>query len=223
MGANVRWGLGGDNLSTWNGFEIELKPATQIELEIEPGYNYSRRDAQWIEHVDSDGDDEDDRFIFGELINKTFEIGVRVTWAFTPFLSIQLFLQPFVTTGDYGRIKELARARSYAFTTYDDLEEDPDFRRRSLRFNLVTRWEYAPGSTIFVVWQQNRDRDFDDTRNSDFEPFADVGRSFGDEGDNIFLVKVNSWIGLQGHLLAAPRFRAFRFTIRRATPTAKTA
>ncbi|MDP7365581.1 MAG: hypothetical protein QF768_23625, partial [Candidatus Latescibacteria bacterium] len=120
MGANVRWGLGGDNLSTWNGFEIELKPATQIELEIEPGYNYSRRDAQWIEHVDSDGDDEDDRFIFGELINKTFEIGVRVTWAFTPFLSTQLFLQPFVTTGDHGRIKELARARSYAFTTYDD-------------------------------------------------------------------------------------------------------
>ena len=196
MGANVRWGLGGDNLSTWNGFEIELKPATQIELEIELGYNYSRHDAQWIQHVDSDGDDEDDRFIFGELINKTVEIGVRVTWAFTPFLSTQLFLQPFVTTSDYGRIKELARARSYAFTTYDDIEEDPDFRRRSLRFNLVTRWEYAPGSTIFVVWQQNRDRDFDDTRNSDFEPLADVGRSFGDEGDNIFLVKVNRWIGL---------------------------
>ena len=96
MGANVRWGLGGDNLSTWNGFEIELKPATQIELEIEPGYNYSRRDAQWIQHVDSDGDDEDDRFIFGETINKTFEIGVRVTWAFTPCLSTQLFLQPFL-------------------------------------------------------------------------------------------------------------------------------
>ena len=165
-------------------------------MEIELGYNYSRHDAQWIQHVDSDGDDEDDRFIFGELINKTVEIGVRVTWAFTPFLSTQLFLQPFVTTSDYGRIKELARARSYAFTTYDDIEEDPDFRRRSLRFNLVTRWEHAPGSSIFVVWQQNRDRDFDDTRNSDFEPLADVGRSFGDEGDNIFLVKVNRWIGL---------------------------
>ena len=195
-GTSVRWGLGGDNLSTWNGLEIELKLASNFEVEIEPGYNFSRRDAQWLENVDSDGDDEDDRFVFGELTNKTFEIGVRSTLAFTPFLSTQLFLQPFVTTGDYGKIKELARARSYDFVPYDDLEDNPDFHSRSLRFNLVTRWEYAPGSTIFVVWQQNRDRDFDDTRDPDFDPVGDAGRSFGDEGDNIFLIKINRWMGL---------------------------
>jgi hypothetical protein len=90
----------------------------------------------------------------------------------------------------------LSRGGSYQFTDYDGLEENPDFRRRSLRFNLVVRWEYAPGSTIFVVWQQNRDRDFDDIRDPDFEPLADASRSFTDEGDNIFLVKVNKWMGL---------------------------
>ena len=196
MGASVNWSRGGDNLRTWNGIEFELKPAPHIELEIEPSYNYQKSDAQWVENVDSDGDDEDDRYIFGELVNKTFELGIRGTWAFTPFLSTQLFLQPFVTTGDSGRIKELARARSYEFVDYDELEDNPDFQRRALRFNLVTRWEYAPGSTLFIVWQQNRDRDFDDIREPDFDPIGDAGRSFGDEGDNIFLIKINRWIGL---------------------------
>lgn len=196
FGTNVRWGHGGDNLSTWTGFEIELKPASNVEIEINPSTHYERNHAQWIENVDSDGDDEDDRFIFGELENRIFEVGVRGTWALTPFLSTQLYLQPFVTTGDYGAIKELARARSYEFAPYDGLDDNPDFHRRSLRFNLVLRWEYAPGSTVFAVWQQNRDRDFDDTRDPDFEPLADAGRSFADEGDNVFLVKVNRWIGL---------------------------
>jgi hypothetical protein len=145
-GTNVRWGLGGDDLSTWNGLELELKPASNVEIEVNPSFRYDRNDAQWVENVDSDGDDEDDRYIFGELKSKIFELGIRGTWAFTPFLSTQLFLQPFVTTGDYGRIKELARARSYEFTDYDELAENPDFHRRSLRFNLVMRWEYAPAA-----------------------------------------------------------------------------
>jgi hypothetical protein len=197
LDANLEWGLDGDNLSGSTGFEIELKPASQIEIEINPNYRYSRRDAQWVENIDSDGDDEDDRFIFGELKNRVFEIGVTGSWALTPSLSTQLFLQPFVTTGNYGQIKELARPRSYEFAPYEEaLDEDPDFHSRSLRFNLVMRWEYAPGSTIFVVWQQNRDRDFDDADDPDFEPLADAGRSFTDVGDNIFLVKLNRWIGL---------------------------
>jgi hypothetical protein len=127
LSANVEWGLGGDNLSTYTGLELELKPASNIEIEINPSYRYASSDAQWVENVDVDGDDEDDRFIFGELKNRIFE--------------------------------------------------------------------YALGSTIFVVWQQNRDRDFEDTTDPDFD-LADTGRTFRDEGDNIFLVKINRWMGL---------------------------
>ena len=183
-------------MGSWVGFEIGLRPASQIELEIEPGYNFNRNFAQWIENKDEEGDGEDDHFIFGELESRVFEIGVRVTWAFTPSLSLQLFAQPFVTTGDYGAIKELARPRSYEFSSYAGLEENPDFRRRSLRSNAVLRWEYRPGSTLFVVWQQSRDHAFDDVSDPRFRPAGDLSRAFADDGDSIFLIKLNRWFGL---------------------------
>jgi hypothetical protein len=70
---------------------------------------------------------------------------------------------------------------------------DPTFTFRSLRGNAVLRWEYLPGSTIFVVWTRSGasavtrgDIDFGD----------DAGALFRGPSENIFLVKVNYWIGL---------------------------
>ena len=193
---NVRWSRGGDNLGTWVGFNLELRPMSRLSLEVGPGYGYNRNFAQWVENADDDGDGEDDRFVFGELDSRVLEVGLRGDWAFTPALSLQLYLQPFVTTGDYGAIKELARPRSYEFRPYDGLDENPDFHRRSLRSNLVLRWEYRPGSTLFAVWQQSRDRDFDGVRDPRFRPAGDLTRAFADDGDSIFLIKLNRWLGL---------------------------
>ena len=193
---NVRWSRGGDNLGTWVGFNLEMRPMSRLSLEVGPGYGYDRNFAQWVENADDDGDGENDRFVFGELDSRVFEVGLRGDWAFTPALSLQLYLQPFVTTGDYGAIKELARPRSYEFLPYDGLEENPDFHRRSLRSNLVLRWEYRPGSTLFAVWQQSRDRDFDEARDPRFRPAGDLTRAFADDGDSIFLIKLNRWLGL---------------------------
>ena len=165
-------------------------------MEIEPGYHFNRHFAQWVENKDEDGDGNDDRFIFGELESRVVEVGVRSTWAFTPGLSLQLFTQPFVTTGDFGAIKELARPRSYEFSPYAGLEKNPDFHRRALRFNVVLRWEYRPGSRLFVVWQQSRDRDLDNVRDPRFSPVGGLARAFSDDGESIFLVKFNRWFGL---------------------------
>jgi hypothetical protein len=71
---------------------------------------------------------------------------------------------------------------------------NPNFRTRSLRINAVLRWEYGPGSTLFVVWTQNRAGDFAD-------PTFDVGRDLGrelfkDRPTNVLLVKVNYWMSL---------------------------
>ena len=195
LGGNLWWSRGGDNLGSWMGVEIELRPVSRFELEIEPGYSFQRNFAQWVENVDEDGDGQDDRFVFGELVSRVVEIGVRGTWAFVPGLTLQLFAQPFATTGDFGPIKELAQPGSYEFSPYAGLQENPDFHRRAVRFNLV-RWEYKPGSTLFAVWQQNRDREFEKARDPRFRPAGDLRRAFAGPGDSIFLIKANRWFGL---------------------------
>ena len=101
-----------------------------------------------------------------------------------------MYLQPFLTTGEYGDFKELARPASYEFTPHSEPEENPDFRRRSLRSNVVLRWEYSPGSVLFVVWSQSRE---DEVERARFKPSRDLLRSFTDEGTDVFLVKLNYW------------------------------
>ncbi len=68
----------------------------------------------------------------------------------------------------------------------------PDFTVRSLRANAVLRWEWRPGSTFFVVWQQNRDNDVTDG-NLRFGP--DVGALFnGGASRNVLAVKASYWL-----------------------------
>ena len=69
---------------------------------------------------------------------------------------------------------------------------NPDFNLRSLRGNMVLRWEYRPGSTLFLVWTRS---------GSDYSPFVsdfNLGRDsdamFGAPTDNVFLVKMTYWL-----------------------------
>jgi hypothetical protein len=70
--------------------------------------------------------------------------------------------------------------------------DNPDLNVRSLRGNAVLRWEYRPGSTLFLVWQQQR---------SGFEPYGgfefrrDADAIFRQRPDNIFVIKASYWIG----------------------------
>ena len=73
--------------------------------------------------------------------------------------------------------------------------QDPDFRTRSVKVNAVLRWEYRPGSTLFVVWTQSRsgywpyDASFDVNRDFQRELFLD-------RPTNVLLVKFNYWLSL---------------------------
>jgi hypothetical protein len=71
--------------------------------------------------------------------------------------------------------------------------DNPSFNRRSLRGNAVYRWEYRPGSTLYVVWTQSRDDELRYVGN--FELDRDRAALFATKPDNIFLVKVNWWLG----------------------------
>ena len=159
------------------------------------------------------------RYVFSELDQTTVDATVRADLAITPDLSVQLYAQPFFATGDYQRFKELARPREYDFIHYGEdgnstiaLDEEwglytvdtdgpgpiepisfrnPDFRVRSLRSNLVVRWEYLPGSTLFLVWNHNRSGYSPDPT---FDLFDEFDNLWGDDQQNTLVFKVNYWV-----------------------------
>ncbi len=131
------------------------------------------------------------RYVFAPLDQTEVALVTRFNYTFTPRLSLETFMQPLISSGDYGSLKQLRAARTYDFVPYTAQNPDFDFNFRSLRGNAVLRWEWRPGSTMFFAWQQSR---------SDVAPVGDfsLGRDrralFGAPPDNIFLVKVNYWL-----------------------------
>jgi hypothetical protein len=144
-----------------------------------------------------------------------------MTYAFTPKLTLDFYAQPFVAAGEYGGLKEVSDPRAkhfddrfsffgnalsledgvYSVDRDGDGEADftfnrPDFNYKALTSNLVLRWEYRPGSALFVVWSQNRDNFEPDGRfrmRRDFGRLFDAGRS---PSTNVLLVKFNYWLNL---------------------------
>lgn len=172
---------------------LVLRPATNLEFRLQPAYRRELSDAQWLENVDVDDDGEDDRFVYGRLRSRTLDLTGRANLIFTRDLSLEFYLQPFLAAGDYSDFRELARPDSYEFSPLPHPADNPDFNDRSLHSNLVLRWEYRPGSTLFVVWSQSRDHSAETTA---FRPLRDLGRIFADEGTDVFLVKLNYWLSM---------------------------
>ena len=137
------------------------------------------------------GDGETD-YVYGRLRRDVIDVTLRGTFAFHRDLTLEVFLQPFVAVGRYTDIRRLARPRSFEFEPAT-LPFNPDFNRKSLRGNIVLRWEYLRGSTLFFVWNMST---FDNARPGEFSPLQDFGSAFGAEGTNVFMIKMNYWFGL---------------------------
>ena len=177
---------------------IRIRLASNIEVSLGPSYSYGVKDAQWVDLVEENINGHlEKHYVYGELENRTLDFTTRANISFTPTLSVQFYVQPFITIGDYANFKELVEPRSYQFTPYA-LNEDRDFHRRSLRGNTVLRWEFRPGSTLFLVWTQSRAAELEqvDTADLEFRPLHRLRSSFTDEGKNIFLIKCRYWFGV---------------------------
>ena len=187
----------GDRGGNWQlKFNLKARPRPNIQFELSPSYQSQSKFAQWIDNIDDKGDGVDDHFVFGELESRTLDLTTRLNVAFSPTLTLQTYVQSFVVAGDYRRIKELTRPASYDFTPYAGLSANPDFSQRSLRGNMVLRWEYRPGSALFLVWSQSRSADLDEAVDPELRPLAGVQDSFADEGSNVFLLRLNYWMGI---------------------------
>ena len=133
-------------------------------------------------------------YVFGRLEQQTHSLTLRGNYTMTPNLSLQLYGQPFVSTGHYVTYKELVdgRAERYQdrYARYD-YNGNADFSVLSFRTTNVLRWEYRPGSTLFVVWQQGREGSGVPGRFALPRDYSDL---FSTPSSNTLLIKVAYWL-----------------------------
>ena len=176
-----------------NSYNINLnvQPKPQAQIRISAGITDGHDTAQWIRNEDATGDGIDDH-IYGELDRNVVSITARATYAFTRDMTLEAYLQPFVAVGDYTNIRRLARAKSFDFEPVA-ISDNPDFNNKSMRSNIVFRWEYRRGSTLYLVYNVSNE---DDTRPGAFAAFRDLRTGFGAPGTQVLMVKFNYWLGL---------------------------
>ncbi|HET7042517.1 MAG TPA: DUF5916 domain-containing protein, partial [Gemmatimonadales bacterium] len=162
------------------GAYLEYRPSTSLTISAGPDYNVNRTALQSLgSYADPTASATyGARYLFGSLDQTTISANIRVNWIFTPRLSLEMFAQPFLSSGNFGAVHALAAPRKEQYLTFgqdgastrtqagSDITIDadgagpapsytysaPDFTFASLRGNAVVRWEYAPGATIFFVW-----------------------------------------------------------------------
>jgi hypothetical protein len=162
------------------------------------------------------------RYIFSDLNYKELSAQIRVNWTLSPTLSLQMFIQPLFAMGDYSNFKWFDRPQSFDFNVFGEngslftdstksngsrviyLDPDgggpapmismdhPNFNKVSLRGNAVLRWEYMPGSTLYLVWTQSRSDNLTDGEFNMNNSFHRLGSS---TPDNIFMLKLTYWLG----------------------------
>lgn len=226
FGARTGWrinaGYGTDEFGASRGnvgAQLTLRPAPRWSLSAEPSYQQGTEPRQYVTRVTGGTRTYGTRYVFAFIDRATLSIRWRVNYAFSPNFTLEGYAEPFIASGRYERFGELSAPRSKDLRTYgsdgttiaaaangtrtvtDGAQTftlaNPDFHVRSFRSNLVLRWEWNPGSTLFVVWQQNRR-----TSGSVGDPIhiAELWRSARAAGDNFFSIKASYWlpVKLQG-------------------------
>jgi Domain of unknown function (DUF5916)/Carbohydrate family 9 binding domain-like len=182
-------------VSYYSGAGFTYRPSASLRLSLSPRFTQSQSHAQYVtrqrgaNYAPTFGD----KYVFSTLDQTQFELGVRAEWTASARLSMQLYLQPFVASGDYYDFKFLTRPKDDQYTPIAETSVgfNPDFNLRSIRGSAVVRWEFRPGSALYVVWNENRSEvapvgDFSLRR--DFSALPDA------PSQDVFLVKFSYWL-----------------------------
>lgn len=217
---NINWGLEKNSGSIYTELDITYKPVNFLYFTFSPGYNPSFTELQYITTKSSGGSD---KYFFASIDRKTINASFRINVNLSPDLTLQYWGQPFVATGKYHDHKVILDPmadkyddRFWTFTpaqkTFDELNnrydidmdldgntdyqfKNPDFKVREFLSNLVLRWEYNPGSTLYLVWSQNRSYS---NGMGEMTYFSDLGDLFNRDNNiphNIFLIKFSYRFG----------------------------
>lgn len=218
--AGAYYGFGDQDRSDYKEFwaGINLRPMNSLSISIDPSFGYGMNELQYISTLDYENKP---RYIFSRIDQKTLAFTLRLDFTLTPDLSIQYYGQPFISSGGYVNFKHIIEPHAQDFSnrysvfsenqislntddeTYE-IDENidgntdysfgkPDFNFREFRSNLVLRWEYSRGSTIYLVWSQGRTSS---SSNGTFAFGNDIDQLFGVKAHHVFLIKINYWFSL---------------------------
>ena len=175
---------------------VRVRPSTRVNVELGTRYQRNQDNTQWLANLGVVGADTT-HYLFGHLEQDLLSFTGRVDVTLRPTVSLQMYVEPFVTAGHFTDVRELAdpRAAGYdaRFRPYTGPMPSGDFNEKSFTTSAVARWEYRPGSTLFAVWTQGRFQDDRDV--GSFEARRDYRNLFAARPDNVFLVKASYWIG----------------------------
>ena len=210
---------GGSFVGVW--LTAKLKPTSGLQLQLGPSVRKPHAAAQWVDAFEDSTATATygQRYVFADMRQTEYAMVTRINWILSPRMSLQIYAQPLISSGDYAGFKEFARPRSFEFARYGvdqgsiafdpvageySVDPDgagsapaftfanPDFNFKSLRVNAVFRWEWRRGSNLYVVWTQNRSNDEDPGR-------LDLGRDtralLSAPADDVFQVKFTYRLG----------------------------
>jgi hypothetical protein len=167
--------------------EIVYKPINTLSLSFSPSYMVSYDELQYVTQTDYASQT---RYIYGSIDQKVVSMSFRVNFNLSPDLTLQYWGQPFIAAGKYYDFKYITdpmasdyhdrfavyspsqlgyfdeekvyRVDENTDGTWDYGFDKPDFNFKEFLSNFVLRWEYNPGSSVYLVWSQTR-RTSDDT------------------------------------------------------------
>ncbi|HEV8363914.1 MAG TPA: DUF5916 domain-containing protein [Gemmatimonadaceae bacterium] len=198
------------------GAQLTLRPTDRWQLSIEPNYSRVTEPRQYVgTFEDSLARFLDSRWVFAYVDRTTLSTRLRANYAFSPTLTLEAYAEPFAAEGHYRDFGELEAPRSrelrYYGTSGTTIQresdgshsitdgrstftvEPVDFHVLSLRTNMVLRWEWNPGSTLFLVWQQNKHASELTGRPVGMRSMWHTTRA---AGDNFFSIKATYWLPL---------------------------
>lgn len=206
-----RWGIDNDGFGSNYRVSLNIQPMNTLKLSIGPSINTNHTVLQYVENVDIENTT---RYLNATIDQKTLNMQVNINYTINPNLTVQYYGSPFISRGRYSEFKyvtnPMAEKFGQRFQTYGedmvfyDEEEDtytfqddasgtnkftidnPDFNFMQFRSNLIIRWEYIPGSEIFLVWSQGNTNSGDPSE--ELIPSL-VENLFSQKANNIFLLK----------------------------------
>ena len=214
---NARTEYARDELGGWSA-ELEggltIQPVPQLQLSLQPSYERELNPHQYVATDTTGGAlTYGSRYIFAFVDRTTLSTQTRVSLILKPDLNLDVYAEPFAASGRYYGFGELRAARSRFLRSYGTegttvetlangdltvtdgadtfLVPDRSFNMRSFRSTSVLRWEWRPGSTLYLVWQQDRS---DETEVGYRVGPGDMFGSVSSVGDNFFAVKASFWL-----------------------------